>query len=480
MYVLVTGAAGRVGTFVTRGLRAGGHRVRALDIIDVGDAADETFVGDIGDFDLMRRAMDGVDAVIHLGGNAGDRPWAEIRNNNYVGCYNAYEAARELGVKRFVFASRAGLLGAYPDTVQRTVDLIPRPRGLYDISKVLGESFGYMYSSVHGMECVSVRIGNFNPERDRPEHPHHLSHGDCVRLFEAAVCHEDVTCEIVFGVSDSDWALYDVDHGRSVIGYDPQDVSHVAAIDRTFDRSEPAEPLGEAPPERVLITGAAGRVGRVLAAGLRERFEIRGFDQVEMPDLDDTIVGDIGDHDACLRATKGVDAVVHLAGVPSGGSPWQDVLRANFDGTYQIMEAARQSGVHRVAFASRAGILGPYPKTLQRTVDMMPRPQSYYTMSKIFGEGLGHMYAWRHGIRFTSVRIGNFKLERDQPGHPHQLGHADNVRAFESAITHCGSAYEVIFGVSDSDWPLYDVEHGRQAIGYEPQQRSTVPESERA
>ena len=77
-----------------------------------------------------------------------------------------------------------------------------------------------------------------------------------------------------------------------------------------------------------------------------------------MPDLDDTIVGDIGDHDACLRATKGVDAVVHLAGVPSGGSPWQDVLRANFDGTYQIMEAARQSGVHRVAFASRAGLLG--------------------------------------------------------------------------------------------------------------------------
>ena len=146
-----------------------------------------------------------------------------------------------------------------------------------------------MYSSVHGMECISVRIGNFNPERDRPEHPHHLSHGDCVRLFEAAVCHEDVTCEIVFGVSDSDWALYDVDHGRSVIGYDPQDVSHVAAIDRTFDRSEPAEPLGEAPPERVLITGAAGRVGRVLAAGLRERFEIRGFDQVEMPDLMDQV-----------------------------------------------------------------------------------------------------------------------------------------------------------------------------------------------
>ncbi|MDA0336304.1 MAG: NAD(P)-dependent oxidoreductase, partial [bacterium] len=136
MHILVTGAAGRVGRIVTRGLRASGHRVRAFDIVDVGTDASEALVGDVGDLDLMRRAMEGVDAVIHLGGNAGDRPWPEIRNNNYVGCYNAFEAARELGVGRVVFASRAGLLGAYPDTVQRTVDMIPRPRGLYDASKV--------------------------------------------------------------------------------------------------------------------------------------------------------------------------------------------------------------------------------------------------------------------------------------------------------------------------------------------------------
>ena len=204
MHILVTGAAGNVGTIVTRGLRANGHCVRAFDLVDAGNAANESLVGDVGDFDLMRRAMEGVDAVIHLGGNGGDRPWPEIRNNNYVGCYNAFEAARELGVPRVVFASRAGLLGAYPDTVQRTVDMIPRPRGLYDASKVLGEGFGYMYSSVHNMGCVSVRIGNLSRDRDLPEHPHHLSHGDCVRVFEAAACHPGVENEVVFGVSDSD------------------------------------------------------------------------------------------------------------------------------------------------------------------------------------------------------------------------------------------------------------------------------------
>jgi uronate dehydrogenase len=479
MHILVTGAAGTVGTVVTRGLRAKGHRIRAFDIIDAVDAADEVVLGDVGDFDLMRRAMEGIDAVIHLGGNAGDRPWTEIRNNNYVGCYNAFEAARELGVRRVVFASRAGLLGAYPDTAQRTVDMIPRPRGLYDASKVLGEGLGYMYSSLHGIGCVSVRIGNFSPDRDLPEHPHHLSHGDCIRVFEAAACHPGVDNEIVFGVSDSDWALYDMDHGRRVIGYDPQDVSRVVTADRTFDRSEPVEPVSTRPPERVLITGAAGRVGQVLVEGLRGRYEVRGFDQIDMPDLTDKIVAGVADYDACLQATEGVDAVIHLAGVPSGGAPWQEVLEANFDGTRNIMEAARENGVRRIAYASRAGILGPYPKDLQRTVDMIPRPQSYYTMSKVFGESLGHMYAWRYGMRFTSVRIGNFKLERDQPEHPHQLGHADNVRAFDAAITHTGSAYEVVFGVSDSDWPLYDLAHGRRAIGYDPQQRSHVPESER-
>ena len=78
------------------------------------------------------------------------------------------------------------------------------------------------------------------------------------------------------------------------------------------------------------------------------------------------------------------------------------------------------------------------------------------------------------------MRIGNFSLERDQPKHhPHQLGHEDAVRVFKAALTHTGSTYEIVFGVSDSDWPLYDVDHGRRAIGYEPAQRSEVPEAER-
>ena len=169
MHLLVTGASGRVGTCVVRGLRARGHRVRAFDRHPpADDAADgENLQGDLGDFDQVRRAVDGVDAVIHLGGNAGDRPWPEISNNNYVGCYHVFEAAREVGVRRVVFASRAGLLWLYPDSVQRRAEMMPRPVGLYDNSKLFGEMLASMYASRFGMECVCVRIGNFSV-RPRP------------------------------------------------------------------------------------------------------------------------------------------------------------------------------------------------------------------------------------------------------------------------------------------------------------------------
>ena len=82
------------------------------------------------------------------------------------------------------------------------------------------------------MEVVAVRIGNFDRDRDQPAHPHHLSHGDCVRVFEQAIIHPGLKYEAVFVVSDSDWPLYDLDHGREVIGYYPQDKSHVPEEDR--------------------------------------------------------------------------------------------------------------------------------------------------------------------------------------------------------------------------------------------------------
>ncbi len=229
---------------------------------------------------------------------------------------------------------------------------------------------------------------------------------------------------------------------------------------------------------RILVTGAAGRVGSTVVRGLAPRHQIRGHDRVEMPDLDDTVVSSLEDFEALLTATADMDAVVHLGGTPGGGSGWEEVLNSNIIGTYHVFEAARQNGVKRIAYASRAGVLGPYPRGMRRTVDLIPKPVGHYTISKIFGESIGYSYAHQYDMEVVCVRIGNFNPERDQPEHPHHLSHGDCVQVFEQAITHPGVKYEVVFGVSDSNWPLYDMDHGRQAIGYNPRDFADIPEDE--
>ena len=117
-------------------------------------------------------------------------------------------------------------------------------------------------------------------------------------------------------------------------------------------------------------------------------------------------------------------------------------------------------------------------------MDMLPRPETLYSLSKVFGEGLAYIYASQHGLEVVAVRIGNFRLERDQPEHPHHLSHGDAARVFERAIIapldQLEVPFAVVFGVSNSNWPLYDLEHGRRAIGYDPQDFADVPRSSAA
>ncbi len=221
---------------------------------------------------------------------------------------------------------------------------------------------------------------------------------------------------------------------------------------------------------KILITGAAGAVGTVLIKGLRDRYSLRGFDRVPMPDIEDAVVAELTDIEAIANATEGMEAVIHLAGNPSGAAPWEEILHSNIIGTYHLFEAARQNKVRRVVFASRAGLLAPYPEEITRTIELPPRPESYYSISKVFGENLGYMYASRFGLECVSVRIGNVRADRPHAEHPHHLSHADLVRVFERAVLHPNVQNEVVFGVSAGDWPLYDLDHGRRVIGYDPKQ----------
>ena len=227
----------------------------------------------------------------------------------------------------------------------------------------------------------------------------------------------------------------------------------------------------------VLITGSAGRLGRVLAAGLSARYRLRGYDLQPTPGVEDSVVGDLQDLERLSVAAEGVDGIVHLGAAVGGAHGWEAVLQANIVGMRNALEAARRAGVRRFVFASRAGLVERYPRTLTRTVDLPTRPRDDYSVSKAFGEQLGHRYHDEFGIEFVAVRIGNFSADRTGTRHPHELSHGDAVRVFEAALTHPGVGFEIVFGVSDAVWPLYDLDHGRRAIGYHPQDRCELTEA---
>ena len=226
----------------------------------------------------------------------------------------------------------------------------------------------------------------------------------------------------------------------------------------------------------VLITGSAGSLGRVLVAGLAEQHRLRGYDLQPTTGVEDFMVGDLEDQEGLIAAASGVDGIVHLGAVVGGKHRWEDVLSANIVGMRNTMEAARCADVQRFVFASRAGLVEHYPRNLTRTVALPTRPFDDYSVSKAFGEQLGHRYHEEFGIEFVAVRIGTFRARQPDTRHPHDLSHGDAVRVFEAALTHPGVGFEIVFGVSDAVWPLYDLDHGRRVIGYCPQDRCELTE----
>ena len=121
---------------------------------------------------------------------------------------------------------------------------------------------------------------------------------------------------------------------------------------------------------------------------------------------DEFIAADLTDLAQVEKAVAGMEGIIHLGGHPVEGS-WETILNANIIGCYNLFEAARRAGVKRVVFASSNHAIGFYPRSQRIGVDVRVRPDSRYGVSKAFGEALGSLYADKHGLRVTCLRIGN-------------------------------------------------------------------------
>ena len=232
--ILITGAAGGIGTLMRPRLAGAGRILRLLDVSAQPAAADgeqaEIVQASVTDMAAMEQACAGVSAVIHLGGISLERPWADILDVNINGTYVVTEAARRQGVTRVVLASSNHAAGYFPRGDGEAGDYVfPRPDTNYGVSKVAMEAIGSLYADRYGMDVVCVRIGSCFA---RPADPRMLSTwlspDDCARLFEAALSAPRPGYRVVWGVSANTRRWFSLDEGRE-LGYEPQDDSEVYA-----------------------------------------------------------------------------------------------------------------------------------------------------------------------------------------------------------------------------------------------------------
>jgi len=245
--LLLTGAAGGLGRVLRPRLRACCEVLRVSDLADLGDAApgEELWPCALQDKPAVLALLEGVQAVVHLGGISTERPFEEVLGPNIQGLFHLYEGARVHGARRVVFASSNHVTGFRRQDETVSPREPPRPDGYYGLSKAFGENLAQLYFDRWGIETVSLRIGSSFPEpKDRRMLATWLSYDDLERLVVSALTAPAVGHTVIYGMSDNRLTWWDNTSARHV-GYRPRDTSEhfraaVEARQQHIDLSDPA------------------------------------------------------------------------------------------------------------------------------------------------------------------------------------------------------------------------------------------------
>mgnify|MGYP001026993942 CR=1 FL=1 len=237
---------------------------------------------------------------------------------------------------------------------------------------------------------------------------------------------------------------------------------------------------------KLFITGASGRIGRILWHALSGEYDLYGLD-VD-PAGDDRItradISDLKQVEAALSAAGPLTLLVHLAADPRVDAPWDVILHSNIAGTRNVYEAARRHGIRRIVFASSNHVTGAYegfapdlflhpqPEPEKLTVHDPIRPDSDYGVSKAFGEALARYYAARWGIASICLRIGSL-LAGDDPGDNLRqqktwLSHRDLVQLVRCSLQ-SDVPFGIYYGISANTGRFWSIENARRELGYAPQ-----------
>lgn len=250
--------------------------------------------------------------------------------------------------------------------------------------------------------------------------------------------------------------------------------------------------LGERPGKgrhEILVTGAAGLIGGIVARGLADDYAVRGLDVTRDPQV--TRRGDMTRLRSVEGAFRGAWAVVDLAADARLSAPWKAVRKNNIPSSLNALEAARKAGVRRLVYASSNHVVGRYeadepyasiiagkydgldPKTIPKLrVDAPIRPDSPYGVGKAFGEAAARLYAESTDLSVICLRIGTVN-RADRPLEPRHfatlLTHGDLVRLVRCCLVAPDSLrFGVYYAVSGNTWRFWDLEPAREDLAYEP------------
>ena len=227
--------------------------------------------------------------------------------------------------------------------------------------------------------------------------------------------------------------------------------------------------------QKILVTGAAGGVGTRLRKLLKGVYPSILWSDKRTPNelgADENFIAvDLADYAEVEKITAGIDGIVHLGGYSIEGS-WDTILQSNIVGCYNLFEAAYRQGVKRVVFASSNHAVGFYRRDQRVGVNVTVRPDTRYGASKAFGEALGALYADKHGLRVTCLRIGNVG---DAPIDRRRLAvwlkPEDLVALIRIGLEHPDIRFEIFYGCSDNAAGWWDNSNARR-FGYHPQGRA--------
>jgi uronate dehydrogenase len=246
MKLVLTGAAGRLGSYLREPLANFADELVSTDIVDdIGKSYDgESYVkADLASLDDMLAVLKGADMVVHMGAYADEGPFEKLLGPNFVGAYNVWESAYQNGLKRVIYGSSIHAVGMYPKNEFIGVDARHRPDTFYGLAKCFAEDLGSLYWDKRGLESVHMRILSCAQVTGARALGSWLSYDDLIQLVQRCIETPVTGFSVIYGVSDND--RVPVDNSKaSFIGYRPKDnaeqfAEEILANDPPMDPQNP-------------------------------------------------------------------------------------------------------------------------------------------------------------------------------------------------------------------------------------------------